>query len=340
MKRQIFFLVVLINIGILTTLSSLAEYKDNTYVFKHPDTLINYFDKSGSSVPTKAESYSYRIISPIGNNSEDLSQIVSYYTETDSIKSMGYGRYHESLSQQIYYIGELVSYYPKGQMESLQRFDGYSQPIDSSYYYYPNGKLRMLTVHEEFDRNPFTGTVITKPYYLLYMDSIGNYLLKRGNGFVRFDNEDSSYIEGELKDNKREGLWKGWNMGAFYEEFYVNDSLVNGKRFRANGEVVSYDVDTKELIATPPIKIEKFVKTIEKIIDVPQHIIDQTKGESISVSFIIDKEGRVGHFKYNEDVHYKIRIEITKAIENLGQWNPARVQGEPVAISYTMSIRL
>lgn len=128
--------------------------------------------------------------------------------------------------------------------------------------------------------------------------------------------------------------------GGFYEASYVNDSLVNGKRFRANGEVVSYDFDTKELIATPPIKIEKFVKIIEKTIDVPKHIIEQTKGESISVSFIIEKEGRVGHFKYNEDVHYKIRIEITKAIENLGKWNPARVQGEPVAISYTMSVRL
>lgn len=79
----------------------------------------------------------------------------------------------------------------------------------------------MLTVHQEFDRNPFTGTVITKPYHLLYMDSTGNYLLKRGNGFIGLDNEGSTYFERELKDNKREGLWNGWNMEAFMKHLML-----------------------------------------------------------------------------------------------------------------------
>ncbi|WP_293887636.1 MULTISPECIES: hypothetical protein [unclassified Sphingobacterium] len=51
------------------------------------DTIVNYFDKSGNPVKTKLASYSYQYIVPVGDDLNRLFNIVSYYTETDSIKS-------------------------------------------------------------------------------------------------------------------------------------------------------------------------------------------------------------------------------------------------------------
>jgi len=82
------------------------------------------------------------------------------------------------------------------------------------------------------------------------LDSLGNYLLKRGNGFIRFDYENGEYIEGELKDNEREGKWEGWNKESRYEEQYLAGILQSGKRFRANGELISYDAEKKESAPT------------------------------------------------------------------------------------------
>lgn len=55
------------------------------------------------------------------------------------------------------YIGESTTYYPNGQLKSLEKFDTNGSAIDSSYYYYPTGKLKMLVTQVESGQNPFTG---------------------------------------------------------------------------------------------------------------------------------------------------------------------------------------
>ncbi len=114
----------------------------------------------------------------------------------------------------------------------------------------------MLVTHIDTAQNPFTGSRMTKPYHLLYMDSLGNYLLKRGNGFLRMDYDDGTYFEGELKDNEKEGKWEGWNMGSRYEEQYLGGVFQSGKRFRSNGEVVLYDAETKQSAPILPLKLK------------------------------------------------------------------------------------
>lgn len=174
----------------------------------------------------------------------------------------------------------------------------------------------------------------------MYLDSLGNYLLKRGNGFIRFDYDNGDYMEGELKDNEREGKWEGWNMESRYEEQYLAGVLQSGKRFRANGELISYDADTRESAPIPSLKMDQFTKAIYRQIDLPDNLIAQLKSTIIHVKFVVNKDGRLSDFKYDSDIPFEIKREITAAIQGVGPWKPGRLQGEPVAINYTIPIRL
>lgn len=336
MKRSTLFLIVLILIGAITgTFSSKA--RGGLFI---SDTIVNYFDKSGNPVNTKLASYSYQCIVPVGNDLNRLFNIVSYYTETDSIKSFAYSRDSTVGFFGWKYVGESTVYYPNGQLKSLEKFDADGAPTDSSYYYYPTGKLKMLVTHIDTAQNPFTGSRMTKPYHLLYMDSLGNYLLKRGNGFLRLDYSDGTYFEGELKDNEREGKWEGWNMGSRYEEQYLGGVLKSGKRFRANGEVILYDAETKESAPILSLKLKQFMEAVYRQIDIPDNLITQLKSRLINVTFVVNKDGRLSKFKYDQDIPIKVSSAITTAIQAVGPWKPGRLQGEPVAVSYTIPISL
>jgi len=336
MKRSILVLMVLVLIGANTQAFS-SKARGKVFI---SDTIVNYFDKSGNPVRTKLASYSYQCIVPVGDEPNRFFNIVSYYTATDSMKSFAYSRDSTVGVFGWKYVGESTTYHPNGQLKSLEKFDTNGSAIDSSYYYYPTGKLKMLVTQVESEQNPFTGSPITKPYYLLYMDSLGNYLLKRGNGFIRFDYDNGDYIEGELKDNEREGNWVGWNMESRYEEQYLAGVLQSGKRFRANGELISYDSDTKESAPMPFLKMDQFMKAVSRQIDLPDHLIAQLKSSIINVRFIVNKDGRLSDFKYDNDIPSGVKGKITTAIQSAGPWKPGRLQGEPVAINYTVPIRL
>lgn len=315
------------------------SYKARGEVFIS-DTIVNYFDKSGNSVGSKLASHSYQCIVPVGDDSNRLFNIVSYYTETDSMKSFAYSRDSIVGFFGWKYVGESTAYYPNGQLKSLEKFDTDGVPVDSSYYYYPTGKLKMLVLHIDTAQNPFTGSRMTKPYHLLYVDSLGNYLLKRGNGFLRQDYDDGTYFEGELKDNEKEGKWEGFNMGSRYEEQYLGGVLQSGKRFRANGEVISYDAETKKAAPILPLKMKQFMEAVYRQVDIPDNLIAQLKSTNIQVRFVVNKDGKLSKFKYDQDIPIKIRSQITTAIQSVGPWKPGRLQGEPVAVEYVIPIWL
>ncbi len=336
MKGSILVLIVLVLIGAHTEAFSSKARRD---VFIS-DTIVNYFDKSGNSVKTKLASYSYQCIVPVKDEGNRFFNIVSYYSDTDSIKSFAYSRDSTVGFFGWKYVGESTVYYPNGQLKSLEKFDADGVPMDSSYYYYPTGKLKMLVTHIDTAQNPFTGSRMTKPYHLLYMDSLGNYLLKRGTGFLRLDYSEGAYFEGELKDNEKEGRWEGFNMGSHYEEQYSAGILKSGKRFRANGEVISYDAETKESAPILPLKLKQFMEAVYRQIDIPDNLITQLRSRLINVTFVVNKDGRLSKFKYDQDIPIKVSSQITTAIQAVGPWKPGRLQGEPVAINYTIPIRL
>lgn len=305
------------------------------------DTTYTYFNSNGEIIDSKKDSYSYQKIVPYGSDSLNLFNIINYYTDTDSLKSNGYSdNLNNQLEFGLKYIGELVSYYPNGNLESLQRFDEYSEPIDSSYYYYPNGKIKMIIVHEEIGKKMFSGSTDTQPFYLLYLDSVGNYLLKRGNGFLRIESAREDYIKGELKNNKKEGKWAGRNMGTFYEELYQDDQLFQGKRFKKNGEVVTYFKENIRSMATYPKGIDVFMKSFYNNLNIPREFIEDISSKSISVTFTIDREGRTKNFRTSEKVHLKVREQIVIAIQKMGNWIPGRLQGMEVNVDYTIPIRI
>lgn len=336
MKRSTLFLIVLIFIGAITEAFS-SKARGKVFI---SDTIVNYFDKSGNPVKTKPESHTYQCIVPVGDESSRFFNIVSYYTDTDSIKSFAYSRDSTVGFFGWNYVGESTVYYPNGQLKSLEKFDADGVPTDSSYYYYPTGKLKMLVTHIDTAQNPFTGSRMTKPYHLLYMDSLGNYLLKRGSGFLRLDYSDGAYFEGELKNNEKDGRWEGFNMGSRYEEQYLGGVLQSGKRFRSNGEVILYDAETKESAPILPLKLKQFMEAVYRQIDISDNLITQLKSRLVNVTFVVNKDGRLSKFKYDQDIPIKVSSAITTAIQAVGPWKPGRLQGEPVAVSYTIPISL
>ncbi len=82
------------------------------------------------------------------------------------------------------------------------------------------------------------------------------------------------------------------------------------------------------------------MKAIYKNIKIPNDLVNQLKSEATLVKFVVNKDGHLNKFTYDKDVPMKIRSEITIAIQRIGSWEPGRLQGEPVAVSYTIPVRL
>ena len=346
MKPQPIFIkyITVLFLILIASYSNFCYPKKGAQFIRHEhdlDTSYTYFNSNGEIIDSKIGSYSYQQIIPYGSDSLDLYNIVHYYTETDSLKSNGYiYNFNHPFEFGVKYTGEFVSYFPNGNLESLQRFDEYSEPIDSSYYYYPNGKLKMIVVHQEIGKKIFSGTTDTHPFYLLYLDSVGNYLVKRGNGFLRISGPGDSYIEGELKNNKKEGKWSGWNMGTFYEELYHDDLLFQGKRFKKNGDIVLYFQENMESIATYPKGLQVFMRGLYENLNISYDLIKGISSESISVTFMVDRDGRTRNFRIAEQVPLKFREQLVSAIQKMGNWIPAKLQGMEVNVNYTIPIRI
>src|SRR5690606_12009242 len=62
------------------------------------------------------------------------------------------------------------------------------------------------------------------------------------------------------------------------------------------------------------------------------------KGQSV-ISFIVEKDGSLSNFEIVKPLGYGTDEEAIKVIQRMPKWNPAKQNGVPIRVSFTLPIR-
>lgn len=139
------------------------------------------------------------------------------------------------------YEGVCVRYYKNGKKQSVINYKD-NNIVGDEYEFYPNGKLYVAKKY------PDTVSANHGNHYLLTAenDSLGNALVTDGNGYYKdYDSKFKNIVEeGNIKNGKSDGQWKGVDEGLHitFIEKYDNGKLLSGISIGEHNDTVKYTV--------------------------------------------------------------------------------------------------
>lgn len=298
-------------------------------------TFTSYHKKDGDETKQRDSAYFMRTIHVDAGGKEKTYRIEEFYLRNDSLKLSGIS------SNALYpfkFQGRKYEFYEQGTLKSLENFSNESELIDSAFYLYPNNRLEKIIFYpSSLDKK---GKLqIEKPIYVVYYDSLNNKKLDNGNGFIRL-NYVWSYEEGEMKNNLREGEWKGKMGKDSFIETYNHDQLVSGVKTKANGEVFNYD--STNFMSPPdyPGGISRLMGFVSSHYNYTPGAIRNNVAGIVLIEFIVDKDGNIKDPVVKKDLGFGTGAEGIRVIKKAGKWKPGIQRGERVNVKYTIPIRL
>lgn len=311
------------------------------------DVTTSYYLKNNHKTLSLESSYYYEniFLDTIINNTK-IFKIEQYYSGNNSPKMFAYSTSHNHYLPRYYF--EKQEYYPNGKLMSLEKFNTIGKIIDTSFYCYPNGHIELVISHNKIissnqikakSQNPdsellnFDLEPMDNIHYLAYYDSTGNNLLSNGNGIYKrtlkskfHDFHTGDFEQGELKNNLKDGIWKGVIFGEYnFEENYENGILISGITKTPTGEEVAY---TTSYITPKYHKGNKaFDKRLFNKIKSSDAFMNSNKVGTLILAFSINKEGILTNFKIIENFGYGLDETIREIYNQDPKYTPAVFKG-------------
>ncbi|QIH36315.1 energy transducer TonB [Sphingobacterium sp. DR205] len=297
-------------------------------------TFTSYHKKDGTEIKQRDSAYFLRMIHVETKNKDKAYRIEEFYLHNDSVKLNGVSK---NALPPYKFEGRKYEFHENGILKSLENFND-GNLIDSAFYLYPNNKLEMITFYpSNLDKK---GKLqIGKPIYVVYYDSLHNKTLENGNGFIRL-NYGWSNEEGEMKNNLREGEWKGHMGKDKFIETYTHGKLVSGTKTKANGEVIQYDSTNFMSYPDYPGGISRLMGFIASHYNYTREAISNNVHGIVAIEFTIDKEGNPKDMVVKKDLGFGTGEEGIRVLKKAGKWKPGIQRGEKVNVKYTIPIRL
>lgn len=236
--------------------------------------------------------------------------------------------------------GNMIAYYENGNKKSEENYHKNQLEGDAAYFY-ENGQLmkEVVFLPKSNDVQTFL-TLEDRTLVKNYYDSLGNPLVKEGNGHVKeqinmFDSEEGSY-----KDGLRDGTWKGTFMKGKYhfEEQYQRGKLQKGKSTDSLGNEVFYT--EKQAQPSFPGGTDEFYRYIKKNYQLPKEAKKQGVNGTIVINFVVDASGKPTNAKAIKDLGYGTAQEAITMLYKHPYWEPGKMRGIPVRVSYSLPISI
>jgi len=311
----------------------------NTVKGANSDTLVVYLNQNGVKVKTKDSADYYRIIlSPDTNIDRDLYRVYDYYL--DGRPKM----VATSLSgnEKLVIDGTCINFYKNGGRKSTTQFKN-GHYSGSFTEYYPNGKIYAVIKIEDLNyiSNHYNYGFNTNSNYkvkLLEMrDSTGNIIAKNGTGHIIYFDESSNKIllEGEIKNNDREGEWHGLIADSGkYTLLFHNDKLKSGISYLNSGHTYNFKkIETRAVFSDGEEAFTRFVRSNTKL---PASKDKRKITGRVLVGFIIEINGTVSNVKVENGLTKSLNEEATRVIRLSPLWVPATLYGIPVKSKQTV----
>jgi TonB family protein len=294
---------------------------------KTTDTVLYYMKNSGVSVSTKdSADYLRLVISPQSNTDKDLFKVRDYYSN-GKLKMVA-----TSLNDKIplFFDGNIINYFPDGKRKStLEYINGRLSGVITTYY--PNGELfRTIKMQENGDVS-----------LVECRDSTGQVLALNGTGHVIvFDDDFKNIIEeGDIKDDKKNGEWRGLigDTGR-YVSVFRNGVHKSGTSYMKSGNQYTF----KKIIVEPEYEGGETYLNIylHQNMVYPEFAKEHHINGTVHVNFIVEKDGSITNVKI-ADTGEKIPSldeEAVRLISSMPMWTPGKIYGIPMRIPYSVPV--
>jgi antitoxin component YwqK of YwqJK toxin-antitoxin module len=234
--------------------------------------------------------------------------------------------------------GLITSYQKNGKKMCEEQ---YRQGVlnDTSRYYYKNGNIRSEVFASDGAEN--LQDIHKLPSRLVtYYDSLGNQLVKEGNGHIKTSNCCGDSSEGDYKDGYQEGLWQGtFFRGKYrYEESYSHGKLIEGTSTDSLGRKAPYsEIEEQPKYPGGMSALYRFIGMNYKYpLLAPQPPIRGV----IILYFVVDAQGKLVDIKVVEDLGFGTGREGMRVLSKSATWTPGKLRGVPVNVSHSLPIRL
>lgn len=245
-----------------------------------------------------------------------------------------------SIEEKPKFEGNMITYYENGNKKSDENYQQ-NQLLGNATYYYQNGQLRK-DVHflpsTNNNKTPFA--LEDRMFVKSYHDSLGNPLVKEGNGYVKEQINSYDSEEGNYKEGRRDGIWRGTFLKGKYhfEEIYRRGKLQKGTSTDSVGNELSYT--EKVVQPTFPGGMTELYNYIKKNYHLPSEAKKQKINGTLTVSFVIDANGKPSNAKIIKDLGYGTGQEAISMIYKHPHWIPGTIRGVPASVSYRLPINI
>jgi TonB family protein len=300
------------------------------------DTIRLYMTNNGRIVETKDSADFSRIILPPDTAvDKDLFRVFEYYKngKRKMIATSLTGTNNPVLD------GPYINFFPNGKRQSSGQFKS-GHPNGTFTNYYPNGNLYNIV---RFDLNGpnrnylglfFTGQrsaefIMFDEQIIEERDSTRKIIATNGTGHLLFFDPDFKKIiaEGDIKNDKREGEWKGLvsDSGRFTCTFNKG-VLKSGITYFPSGKQYSFT----EVMSQPEFSdgSKEFLKFIERNLHYPNDENRKTRG-AVNLSFYVETNGTISDVKVEKSLARTLDEEAVRVVSLSPLWIPAAQFGIP-----------
>jgi TonB family protein len=233
------------------------------------------------------------------------------------------------------YEGICVRYFRNGKRQSVTNYKK-GKIIGTVYEFYPNGKPYYIRKYADTFKTDYNGSYLITAEY----DSLGTALITDSNGYYKgYDDEFKNVVEeGNIKNGRNDGQWKGMDEGLHirFIETYDKGKFMGGISIGDHNDTVKYKAREVE----PQYKggPKAFGNFLANNIQYPDHERANNTQGTVKLSFVVEKDGKVSDVKVVKNVSYNIDKEALRVINLSRNWIPGFQYGRPVQVIFTQSI--
>lgn len=269
--------------------------------------------------------YSYYRIIPVERISNGLYTLKDYYH--DGTLQME-GAYSDNLY--LHKEGEFKYYYENGKISLVENYTN-NKPVGKFKKWYSNGQLKWEGRYTDTNGNS---------EYTNFWKEDGIQAVKDGNGIFFSKNDDGSFIEGNLKEGKEDGLWKGYikELDITYEDRYSNGMFIEGTSQHAGKK---YTYTTIQEIAYPQKGNNDLRNFIANNFRFPNKILKENYSSAVVMIITIDESGKIFDVLTENIVDEKVKERLINIVKKYpGKFNLPKVRGVPNKQKLRLSVIL
>lgn len=311
------------------------------------DTLIVFYSVEGYSVRNIDSADSFMLIMPPDSN-DNRNNVKGFYKD-GKVKFVGKDAPNNNSLKtgSVLFDGEYISYYQDGKRKSIANYKaGYKNGFE--YLYYPDGREYSCIKHQ-WHANIFHDDLLNWGCY----DEKGNTICSNGNGrWITYidangnwsedlDRNKTIKLEGEVKNGRMEGEWRGKMFSPDTISFtynYKKGQILSSTGFDKKG--VAYSFKQEWEWATYQNLNGNFTEALKSRFKLPKDKNDQEIAiDSLRISFIVEKNGQTDNFEVLGSANSQLEKAISEAMQKCSKWSGTRVYGIPFRTKVTFPLK-